>query len=220
MKRTPVIFLLVIIACLFVSSGLHFFDNYTKPITYAAIDPKTIPDGDNVWYIGDSYSDNAYMRAKINETFGNIFVDVKSGKRFARDLAGNPAGTTLLRKYVATGRKPTYLIYELDTNDSDLSSAEAAQEIAELREILGSDTYIILMTAHSIAYDNVAFNSAVWRAAANDDRILVADWQGAIQGQEAKYISGDLLHPNSEGHDLLIKLFKEQLDLAVKLAQS
>ena len=99
------------------------------------------------------------MRAKINETFGNIFVDVQSGKRFARDLAGNPAGTTLLRKYVATGRKPTYLIYELDTNDSDLSSAEAAQEIAELREILGSDTYIILMTAHSIAYDNVAFNT-------------------------------------------------------------
>ena len=220
MKRTPVIFLLVIIACLFVSSGLHFLDNYTRPISYAAIYPKTIPDGDNVWYIGDSYSDNTYMRAKINETFGNIFVDVKSGKRFARDLAGNPAGTTLLRKYVATGRKPTYLIYELDTNDSDLSSAEAAQEIAELREILGSDTYIILMTAHSIAYDNVAFNSAVWRASANDDRILVADWQGAIQGQETTYISSDLLHPNTTGHNLLVKLFKEQLDRAVKLAQN
>ena len=220
MKRTPVIFLLVIIACLFVSSGLHFLDNYTKPIAYVAIDPKTIPDGDNVWYIGDSYSDNTYMRAKINETFGNIFVDVQSGKRFARDLAGNPAGTTLLRKYVATGRKPTYLIYELDTNDSDLSSAEAAQEIAELREILGSDTYIILMTAHSIAYDNDAFNSAVWRASANDDRILVADWQGAIQGQETTYISSDLLHPNATGHDLLVKLFKEQLDRAVSLAQS
>lgn len=220
MKRTPVIFLLVIIACLFVASGLHFLDDYTKPIAYAAIDPKTIPDGDNVWYIGDSYSDNAYMRAKIQEVFGDIFVDVQSGKRFARDLADNPAGTTLLRKYVATGRKPTYLIYELDTNDSDLSSAEAAQEIAELREILGSDTYIILMTAHSIAYDNDAFNSAVWRAAANDDRILVADWQGAIQGQETTYISSDLLHPNQAGHDLLIQLFKEQLNIAAELAKS
>lgn len=220
MKRTPVIFLLVIITCLFVASGLHFLDDYTRPIAYAAIDPKTIPDGDNVWYIGDSYSDNAYMRDKIQEVFGDIFVDVQSGKRFARDLAGNPAGTTLLRKYVATSRKPTYLIYELDTNDSDLSSAEAAQEIAELREILGSDTYIILMTAHSIAYDNDAFNSAVWRAAANDDRILVADWQGAIQRQETTYISSDLLHPNQAGHDLLIQLFKEQLDIAAELAKS
>ena len=220
MKRAPVILLAIIFACLFLASGLHFADHYLKPVNATVIDAKTIPDGDNVWYIGDSYSSNDYMKQKIQETFGDIFVDVQSGKRFARDIDGNPAGTTLLREYVATGRKPTYLIFELDTNDWDLTSFEAGQEIAELRAILGSDTYIILMTAHSIAYKNDRFNSAVWRAAAQDDHILIADWQGAIQGQEAKYISGDLLHPNSEGHDLLIKLFKEQLDLAVKLAQS
>lgn len=219
MKRLPIIFLAVIFACMLFVGATEYCAGRPTKSEAIAIDAKTIPDGQNVWYIGDSYSDNDYVRSKIQETFGDILVNAQSARRFTRDLPGIPSGTTVVRQYVATGIKPTYLIYELDTNDHDLTTLQAANEIKELREIVGPDTYIILMTAHSYAYDNAHYNSAVWRAAEEDDHILVADWQGAIIGQEQKYISADRLHPNQAGHNLMIKLFKEQLDLAVKMAQ-
>ncbi len=219
MKYLPVVFLVILFVGLGFTCTHRFATTYHVEHKIKEIDAKTIPEGDNVWYIGDSYTDNDYMKAKVQEVFGDIFVDVQSGKRFARDWPYNPAGTTLLRKYVATGRKPTYLIYELLANDPDRSTEEAAADIAEVREILGPDVYIIFMTGHCISRNLDSFNTAIWRAAAEDDRILVADWQGAIQGKEEQYISYDLLHPNDAGHDLLAKLFKEQLDKAVEMAR-
>ena len=220
MKYLPAIFLSIIFLGLGVACTHSFVTNLHIERKIIEIDAKTIPEGDNVWYIGDSYTDNSYMRAKVQEVFGDIFVDVQSGKRFARDYPYNPSGTTLLRKYVATGRKPTYLIYELLTNDMDRSVEDASKDIAEVREILGPDVYIIFMTGHCISRNLNNFNTAIWRAAESDEKILVADWQGAIYGKESQYISADLLHPNDTGHDLLAQLFKEQLDEAVKLARN
>ncbi len=218
MKRLPQIFLFAIIALMLFVGAYHFITR--KPVQKVAdtIQGENIPDGENVWYIGDSYSDVDYVKAQIAEIFGDIYVNVQSGKRFGRDIAGNPSGISIVRERIATGRRPKYLIYELDTNDNDLNVEAATAEINTLRDLVGSDCYIILMTAHSLERDNSAYNSAVLRVARDDDHILVADWEAAIMGQEASFIGADLLHPNQAGHDLMLGLFKAQLDNAVALA--
>ena len=150
--------ILCLLLLIFATTSSYFVIRSTPEVHASSDDyakrAKILPVDQNVWLIGDSYIDNDFMRAEINKTLGPIRVEAQWAKRFAYDLEDNISGLNLMRQLLAENEAPEYLIYELSTNDYDVSQQTAAEWIAELREMVGPQTSIILMTANSIWRDD------------------------------------------------------------------
>lgn len=176
--------------------------------------------GDQVTWIGDSYSDG--YESKILEKLPGIdFGPDNYYTRYSKhikydgnDSTGREGGITLINKAKSENRLRSHIVFALGTNlEGDTYTKEGSAKILqEVVNAAGSDHYLILVTAFTTDGTNYdGLNEAMRELANSNDRVSVADWAAIAKDHADEYYGGgDGTHPNeSAGHpawvDTIIK---------------
>lgn len=184
------------------------------------------PSGDQITWIGDSYSVGAESKieAKLpGVDLGGVGLprNIQSGKRFGYDISGgtaftdytnhrldsdNPSGLTILDNLAKNNKLRKYIVFALGTNDGGVASENMEELVDEMINVGGNDHTYILMTPriYNSTYESVI--DGIRSAANKHDNIIIADWESAVSQDLNKYFtpSIDRIHPNLEGYDLFV----------------
>lgn len=170
----------------------------------------TRPTGDNVTWIGDSYSVGAEYNDKlISKKLPGVDLGeydntadppagsyIKGSKHFADgtndENSDNPTGIALLRKITAEDKLRPYLVFALGTN-----GGVTDEYINELIDIAGANTKIVLTTIYTTAANYDSTNEAIRSAAEKNNNITVADWAAVAKPE---YYSADSSGVHPFGH--------------------
>ncbi|MDR3298085.1 MAG: phage tail-type lysozyme domain-containing protein [Candidatus Nomurabacteria bacterium] len=209
---------------MFAENNILFYDPEGDLDDCSTVNFATKPGGDQITWIGDSYSVGA--RTKIETKFLGVDLgtssstpNIMSNKSFAYDIDGttrlathgnigvsNPSGLTILNQLKDSGSLRRYVVFPLGSNDQGTATDTMMGFINELQSIVGSDHTVILMTprTHSYTYDSIV--DAVKQSAQKYPNILIADWEKAVEGNLDEYFSSsDPIHPNDRGYDLFVE---------------
>lgn len=168
------------------------------------------PNGNNVTWIGDSYSVGAeYISDLITNKLPGVDLGdyndtdnppagsyIKGSKFFSdgvnSETSDNPTGIALLRKIVNENKLRPYLVFALGTNGGVTQG-----DIDELINLAGANTTIVLTTLYTTVADYTASNEVIERAAAEYNNINVADWAAVAKPE---YYSSDPSGVHPFGH--------------------
>lgn len=156
------------------------------------------PTGDQITWIGDSYTQGA--EKLITEKLSGVDLHFQHSKHFKAEVAGNESGLSIARKLKSANSIRPFLVFALGTNDQNLQS----NAVDELIQVVGESTKIILTTARTANHDYSATNDILKSSAQKYSNISIADWSSAIAGKESSYISSDGIHPNKSGYELWV----------------
>lgn len=167
-------------------------------------------DGKDITIIGDSITVGSANALK--DTFNGLedsHINARVGRPWSE-------GISELKKTTLTN----ILIFALGTNSSNLTQSN----IEELLKLAGNSN-VVLVTNHVnplIRPDlNYTSNNKLFRQTAHDmDNVILADWQGAIDGKESTYLTKDGVHPNSEGQKLFAKTIADALSSSASSRQT
>lgn len=167
-------------------------------------------DGKDITIIGDSITVGSTNALKA--TFNGLedsHINARVGRPWSE-------GITELKKTTLTNT----LVFALGTNSVNLTQSN----IDELIKLAGNSN-IVLVTNHVnplIRPDlNYTSNNKLFRQTAHDrDNVILADWQGAIDGKESTYLTKDGVHPNSEGQTLFAKTIADVLGSSASSRQT
>lgn len=194
----------------FYSQNNIIFSNYPTCDPTASLIPSVStskPSGNQITWIGDSYSVRAYSyNNQIESKFGSGVdyggknnVDKPSGYiQVSKTIGGtndsNPPGLQIVEKISST-IKP-YLVFALGTNNGNSTESEITSDIEKLTKLI-PNTKIILVTAATNTDTNYSgVNEAYKKAASNNGNIYIADW--ASKASAGDYES-DNIHLTKEG---------------------
>lgn len=161
--------------------------------------------GDNITWIGDSYSTGA--QPIIEREFPGISFGgpVNTDQSYIQDckfvaidtdcLANptNPSGLKVLQRIIDSGDLKPYLVMALGTN-GDWSESS----IQELQNILSPypDTKVVLVTARTTLSDYSHSNELLKNLASSNENYSLADWAAVYDTQ---YFGNDSEHPTTNG---------------------
>lgn len=206
------------------SKTLNFFNQnnilYYDP-TAGGCEPAR-PTGDNVTWIGDSYSVGAeYTDHLITKKLRGVDLGdyddtanppagsyIKGSKFFANatnDINNdNPTGIALLRKIVEEDKLRPYLVFALGTNGGVTEGY-----INDLVNLAGANTKIVLTTIYTTAADYTSTNEVIKKAAEEHNNITIADWAAVAKPE---YYNSDSSGVHPFGHyDEWVDLIYEAL---------
>ena len=169
-------------------------------ISYAA------PTGDNITWIGDSYSVAA--KAIIEEKFEGISFGsgvenansyIQSNKGVSDRYGGgdaNPPALTILKRIVEAGELKPYLVMAVGTN-----AGWTDDEVSEFENILAAnpDTKVVFVTAKAKAHlmsDDNGTNERLRALVNSNDNYYLADW--AVAYDDAYFVNNST-HPDANG---------------------
>lgn len=172
----------------------------------------TVPKGDQITWIGDSYSVQA--KDKILSAFSGVDIDgyiqgSKHTEMNAPEGSGGASGIAILTDIVNSGKLRPYLVFALGTND--VVSADAMKVMLEkVAGLVGDDTKVILTTAYTTSgADYSGSNSAKKDFVAEHDNFYLADWATVAKSE---YYAQDSIHPLSNGgYDAWVEVIKSAL---------
>lgn len=165
------------------------------------------PTGNDVTWIGDSYSVGAEYQDKLitkklpgvdlgkYDDTANPPADayIKGSKFFSdgKDSgdSDNPTGLALLEKITAKNELRPYLVFALGTN-----GGVEEKYIEKLINLAGANTKIILTTIYTAARDYNSTNEVIKKAAEKYNNISVADWAAVAKSEYYKDDSSGV-HP-------------------------
>ena len=155
--------------------------------------------GTDATIIGDSITEGA--KSALSETLPEAEVDAEVGRVWAAGL--NVARGMELKKNV---------VFALGTNNWSPTLSEA--DVKDLVETVGEKNIFLVTNfstdskyASAFETNNTVFNEA----AKKYSNVKVVDWAGAVKENAEKYLSGDGLHPTSEGAKLWAELVAKAL---------
>lgn len=173
------------------------------------------PTGDQITWIGDSYSVGA--ESIIKKTFPGVDLGEDAsepyihGSKFVNSgspsSAGGSSGISILKSIVDAGKLRPYLVFALGTNGPSNKS-----EFEQVIDLAGSDTNIVFVTART--EDNIDYssaNNALKELADENQNVYLADWAGSDKYSKDFFIN-DSIHPYSNGgYDVWVDIIKEAL---------
>ena len=159
-------------------------DNYGR---LAYVGPDGVYNEKALTWIGDSLS---YLPDAYNAITSTFFIgdmEAKSEKKTMTDSEYNPSGLSVAQSMVNTGRMHEYLVFEQGTNDSGMTYDQAVEAVACLRDIIGYETKLVLITCFEtdqyVTWEKFGeLNQAYRDMAANDPNTAVADWAAFCDG--------------------------------------
>lgn len=164
------------------------------------------PDGDQITWIGDSYSVGAH--AIIEEKFPGItFGDgiensnsyIQSNKGVSDRYGGgeaNPPALTILKRLADADEIKPYLVMAVGTN-----AGWTSEEVDEFKSIMSAnpDTKVVFVTAKAKAHlmsDDNGTNQRLRALADSNDNYYLADWAVAY---DDSYFANNSTHPDANG---------------------
>lgn len=118
------------------------------------------------------------------------FPGIQIDAQVSRQMSSAPG---IVRALADAGALRPYLVLALGTNGSIDPGA-----LDEVRQILGPDRRLVLVTAFAPRSWIPGVNGELWAYAASHPDVLVADWSAAIAGR-TDLLAGDRIHPGSAG---------------------
>lgn len=166
-------------------------------------------EGSKITIIGDSITVGAKDTFEKEIPGADIYAQVK--KLFSGTVSDNKTGTEILEELSNSGQLRNVVVFALGTNQGSLTQAD----IDKVLELASSASKIVFVTNHTSSsnYDN---NNKLFKQAATDNpnKVVVADWQAVVRGNESQYLS-DGIHPNSEGYPKFVEVIKNAIGGAV-----
>ena len=167
--------------------------------------------GDDITWIGDSYSEGA--KSKISDAFPGVDIYAECGKHFITDAngpstcKGGEGGLTILKNLKSSNKLRSILVFALGTNDSDLSESDIQKVVDEA----GSNTQIILVTPYTkiSTYDVTRKNFAT--IASKNSNVEIADWASLASSHISEYFAKDSEHPTGH-YSEWVNIIKTTLD--------
>ncbi|MBR3055908.1 hypothetical protein IKG64_01145 [Candidatus Saccharibacteria bacterium] len=202
-------------------NNITFYDPSECQSTTNAI--CTAPTGDQITWIGDSYSVQA--KDKILAAFPGVdlgaeqvgnavspYTYIQGSKHIemnASEGSGGAGGVAILTDIVNAGNLRPYLVFALGTNDP-VSASVMKSTLEKVAELVGSGTKVILVTSYTTSgADYSGGNSAKEEFANEHDNFYLADWAAVAQ---PSYYASDSIHPTSNGgYDAWLSVIKAAL---------
>lgn len=163
------------------------------------------PTGDQITWIGDSYSVGA--KSIIEEKFSGIEFGgsvndansyIQGCKNVATDTdcnanPTNPSGLNVLRRVIDNGEIKPYLVMAVGTNEGWSDSS-----IATLKQLMSRapDTKVVLVTSKTANSNYTESNERLRMLANTTDNYRLADWAVVA---DSSYFAEDSIHPTSNG---------------------
>ncbi len=166
-------------------------------------------DGTKVTIIGDSITVGA--ESTLNSELAGADIHAQVSKRFSGTVSDNKTGTEILEELSTSGQLREVLVFALGTNQDWLTQAD----IDKVLELASSASKIVFVTNHT-STNNYDTNNTLFKQAAADNpsKVVVADWQAIVRGNESQYLS-DGTHPNAEGNTKFVEVIKTAIGGAV-----
>lgn len=177
------------------------------------------PTGENITWIGDSYSVGAHTIIErefegidFGGSVGNSSSYIQSNKGVSDRYGGgeaNPPALTVLRRIIETGELKPYLVMAIGTN-----AGWTDEEVVEFEDIISEypDTKVIFTTVkanvHLIAED-LGTNERLRNLVDGNDNYYLADWEVAFN---PAYYATDNVHPVANGgYEKWVEVIKEAM---------
>ena len=199
-------------------SNTYYYDPYACNEGTSGTTFCTPVSGENITWIGDSYSVGAQ---KIIEaefpgiSFGGVVntdqSTIQDCKFVGTDtdcLANptNPSGLKVLQNIIAAGKLKPYLVFALGTNGGWASS-----DVDEFNEIMSRhpDTKVVLVTLRTRDDDFASSNELLKKMVSEHENYSLADWAAAYK---ESYYNSDPDHPSdNNGFNEWVKVIKEAI---------
>lgn len=172
-----------------------------------------LPTGDQITWIGDSYSVGAQsiIEAEFSGiSFGNGVDNQNSyiqvSKTVSGGSAGNPSGFTILQDIINGGGLKPYLVFALGTNDGwDNGKVEQFNSIMAGHD----DTQVVLVNSKTLNNNYAASNATLSAMAEAHSNYHLADWASVAKNE---YYANDRegIHPVT-GYAAWVDVIKEAL---------
>lgn len=170
-----------------------------------------LPTGDQITWIGDSYSVGA--KTEIEAEFSGISfgpsVDdeksqIKVGKNVDNGSDNNPSGLTILKKIIDEDKLKPYLVFALGTNDKWNDS-----KVKKFNELLsGKDTKVVLVNSKIPNDDYAESNKTLKEMVDANENYSLADW--AKVSDDSWFNDG--IHPNQgDGYKTWVGAIKDAM---------
>lgn len=191
----------------FSQNNILFYDPDGCETTTTKTGSCTTVSGDQITWIGDSYSvgakdliTSAYPGVDLGPSIDDASSNIMVSKRFAGSDDSNPTGIQILESLKSSNTLRSVLVFALGTNDMGGTTQSAAEEqIEKVLEIAGSDTKVVFVNAKTGKDTNYAnFNNALEEAKTeHSGQVFVADWASAVKDDTFSN-DPDRIHPT--GH--------------------
>lgn len=185
--------------------------------------------GDNITWIGDSYSENSTNKAAVESKYPGIYYNGQSGRMFTDDSQRwGSSGLNILKNEIKENLRD-YLVFALGTNTDAESKADMAKNIDDLvttAKKYNSNTKIILVSpitnrdSTRKTYD--AYREAMQEAVEKYDNVILADWYDVAKDHLDEYFddhsasdyTDNSVHPNAKGYEKWIETISNALSSA------
>ena len=188
-----------------VASGVSW-DEYLKKYYNETGSPNCSITGEDITWIGDSYSTGAQSiieREFPGISFGGSVNDdnsyIQDCKHVDLDTTCqanpslNPSGLKVLQKIIDSGNLKPYLVMALGTNNGWNNDM-----VNKFKSIMSSnpDTKVIFVTSRTTLSDFSDSNATLQTLVNSNDNYYLADWAAAY---DAQYFGNDSEHPTTNG---------------------
>ncbi len=185
----------------FYRNGIYYYDPSGCDPSDVPSATSSKPSGDQITWIGDSYSVGA--QGIIQSKLTGVDITAQSSKHFQLDVEGNESGMTILKQKKDSDDLRKYVVFALGTNDeSDTKLDDAIKTIMD--DYLSKDQTLILVTPYTKKSKYTKVNEQFEKAAEKYNNIILADWRKAAKDHLDEYFGDDGIHPNTKGYKVWV----------------
>lgn len=172
----------------------------------------TLPSGEDITWIGDSYSVGAQSEIEAafsGISFGSSVDDknsqIQDGKTVSGGSDNNPSGLTILKKIIKDEKLKPFLVFALGTNDQwNSSKVDSFNKIMD-----GKDTKVLFVNSKTKNSDYKDSNNVLKEMVDANDNYSLADWAKVA---EDSWFDSEGIHPSQgDGYKVWINAIKDAM---------
>ena len=168
------------------------------------------PEGKDITWIGDSYTEGA--KSLIKKKMTGIEIHSQSSKVFGQGESSNKGGLKILEELKNSNKLRKYVVMALGTNLDTSDKDSTVKEFEEMLSKGGKDKTYILMKPFTKDLTYTFFNEAVDEFKKNNSNVLVADWESAAKNKVDEFFKSDSIHPtDGDGYQTFVDTFYNAL---------
>ncbi|MBR3138675.1 hypothetical protein IKG38_01505 [Candidatus Saccharibacteria bacterium] len=174
-----------------------------------------VPTGDQITWIGDSYSvgaksiiEQSFSRISFGGSVDDANSQIQVSKTVSGGSASNPSGFTILQKIINEGNLKPYLVFALGTNDGwDNDKVNSFNSMMSGH----SNTKVVFVSSKTPKNDYASSNATLAAMVEANSNYSLADW---AEVEKDEWFEGDSekIHPVSgDGYKTWVNTIKDAL---------
>ncbi len=168
------------------------------------------PEGKDITWIGDSYTEGA--KSLIKKKMTGVEIHSQSSKVFGQGESSNKGGLKILEELKNGNKLRKYVVMALGTNLDTSDKDSTVKEFEEMLSKGGKDKTYILMKPFTKDLTYTFFNEAVDEFKKSNSNVLVADWESAAKDKVDEFFKSDSIHPtDGDGYQTFVDTFYNAL---------